>query len=193
MTKDKPFLFLFRKCYSITRKSSRNIHLISLRVSTRSNRFYNGVNVANKTFITAILCRTIVQKNFFGKIIFLRIKTYVHHNYHYGKLIKKWSDEDLFLLTFLTVGTSNRSNANWWVSVQFSVFMAFASNTKILSVFHIMLLNVERQPLFAFVWWTMGVNNNVDYCEPLQLQLIWIAAIGTFSSQHNGSQMESNI
>lgn len=39
---------------------------------------------------------------------------------------------------------------------------------------------------------TIGVNNNVDYyySEYLQLQLIWLAAVGIFSS-HNGSRIDS--
>lgn len=38
---------------------------------------------------------------------------------------------------------------------------------------------------------TMGVNNIVDYYyESLQLQLIWLATVGTFSS-HNGSRIDS--
>lgn len=139
-----------------------------------------------------MLNRTEELENFFSKIIILRIKTYAQHNYYYGKLIKTWFDGDLFLafLSLFFGCTLNRGNESGWVSVH-SIRFVYKCSLRL----YIVLLSVESWEAAAICFYeccTIGVNNNVDYyySESLQLQLIWLAAVGTFSS-HNGSRIDS--
>lgn len=106
-------------------------------------------------------------------------------------MIKTWFDGNLFLI-FLSLFfgcTSNRSDESRWVSVQCSWHSICIQ--KFFSFLHYVVKCWEAAAICFYECYTMGVNNNVDYyCESLQLQLIWLAAVGTFSS-HNGSRINS--